>query len=40
MEDKKHQATLKALFHSAKGFSLLEILIALSLLALVGTFVG
>ena len=40
MENKKHQATLKALFHSAKGFSLLEILIALSLLALVGTFVG
>jgi len=40
MEEKKHQETLKPSFHSARGFSLIEILIALSLLALVGTFVG
>jgi len=40
MEEKKQQAALKAFFHSTKGFSLIEILIALSLLALVGTFVG
>jgi general secretion pathway protein G len=40
MEEKKHLETLKLSFHSTRGFSLIEILIALSLLALVGTFVG
>ena len=40
MEEKKHQKILKSFLLSTKGFSLIEILIALSLLALVGTFVG